>query len=92
MVPRCNGVQCVHFYYYFFFIRTNVEKGNSDEKDFRHCYGTVMVIFFESAILKLRNHSCKMFKSCNHVRNHDQSSFSTIMKHIENNILKDTLQ
>ena len=80
------------FIFFFFLFRTGVDKGNSDEKDFRHCYGTVMVIFSESAILKLRNHSCKMFKSCNHVGNHDQSSFSTIMKHIENNILKGTLQ
>ena len=46
----------------------------------RTAFVTVMVILFENSILKLLDHS------------YVQSYFSRITRHIENNILKDTLQ
>ena len=57
--------------------RTSVKKGHLDENDFRYCYGN---FFFESSILKVLDHS------------YVQSSFSRIKWHIENSIVKDTLQ
>ena len=59
-----------------FLFRTNGNKGDLDENDICHGYG----IFVKSGILKLLDPS------------YLQSPFSTIKRHIDNSILKDTLQ
>ena len=60
-----------------FLYRTNGKKGHlEDENDFCHCYSK----FFERAILKSTCH------------NFVYSLFSTITRHIDNSILKGTLQ
>ena len=60
----------------FLLFRSNVRKGYQDESDFRHCYGN----FFESAIPEVTG--SQPWKSFS----------STITRHIDNSILKDTLQ
>ena len=59
-----------------FLFRTNGKKGELDENDVRHGY----CIFFESGILKV---TWSQLSS---------KSLSTITRHIDNSILKDTLQ
>ena len=59
-----------------FLFRINDKKGRLDENDFRYCHG----IFSKVAFWKLLYHS------------YVQSSFPIITRHIENSILKDTLQ
>ena len=59
-----------------FLFRTTSKKRHLDENDF----DTVMVVFSKVPFWKLLDHS------------YIQSSFSIIVKHIDNSILKDTLQ
>ena len=61
---------------FLIFFRTNGVKVHLDKNDVQHCYGN----FSKVSSWKLLDHS--------YVR----SSFSTIMKHMDNSILKDTLQ
>ena len=57
-----------------FLFRTNGKKGHLDENDFPHCYGKFSKVVF----WKLLD------------RSYVQSLFSTIMRHTDNSLLKDT--
>ena len=57
--------------------RINGKNGHLDENNYRHCYG---IFFSKVAFWKLLDHS------------YVQSAFSTITRHTDNCILKDTLQ
>ena len=75
-----NGMRMPWYYVcslILFLFWTNGKKGHLDEYDFRHCYGN---FFSKVEFWKLLHHS------------YVQSSFSTITRHIEHSILKDTLQ
>ena len=61
---------------FIFLFKINEKKGHLDKNDFH----TVMEVFPKMLFWKLLDHSDV------------QSSFSTIMRHIDNSILKDTLQ
>ena len=61
---------------FIFLLRTDGKKGHLDQNDFH----TVVVVFSKVLFWKLLDHS------------YVQSSFLTIMMHIDNSILKNTLQ
>ena len=63
-------------YCYYFYLEPAVRKGHLDENGFRYCYGN----FSKGAFWKLLDHS------------YVESPFSTNTRHIDNSILKDTLQ
>ena len=65
-----------HVHWYYFCLEPTVEKGTW----MRATSVTVMIICLKVAFWKILHHS------------YDQSSFSVITRHIENSILKDTLQ
>ena len=65
-----------HVLTFIFLFRTTSKKRHLDENDF----DTVMVVFSKVPYWMLLDHS------------YIQSSFSIIVKHIDNSILKDTLQ
>ena len=60
-----------------FLFRTNSNKGHLDQNNFHHCYG---YFFLKVAFWKLLDHS------------YIPSPLSTVTRHTDNNILKDTLQ
>ena len=71
-----KDVMVFHEFIFIFLFRANGNNGHLDENDSH----TVMVVFPKVPFCKLLD------------RRYVQSSFSTIMRHIENIILKDTLQ
>ena len=72
-----NGMKMQRFSVcYIFLFRTSGKKGHLDENEFH----TVMVVFPRAPFWKFLD------------RSFVQSSFSTIIRHIDNSILKDTLQ
>ena len=73
---RYEHAMVFYKFIFIFLLRTNIEKRYLNESNFHHYYGN----FIEAAILKVIDH------------NYVQSSFLTITKHIDNSILKDTLQ
>ena len=90
MVWRCHGIPRVYCFY--FYLEPKVRK----DTWMRTASVTVMVTFFESGILKVTWSQLCSFSSqlCSYLITPmiTNSPFSTITRHIDNSILKDTLQ
>ena len=90
MVWRCHGIPRIYCYY--FCLEPTVRR----DTWMRMTSVTVMVVFFESGILKVTWSQLCSFSSqlCSYLITPmiTNSPFSTITRHIDNSILKDTLQ